>query len=173
MLTTPDFTTSESLASPNLITFTDVSIGVDNTLTNRKIYCRLANGNWLTTAGESTTIAYENWSYSDTSITLDLISQSTTSSVTVEWLNGSTVVYDKTELIEWDLYDYLFAFELIQSQTATPGIIQDSSYYSNFFQFITNLWASEASVTYGSDLYSSQAALNKNQNLINNSDLYF
>jgi hypothetical protein len=170
---TPNFSSSESIASPNLVTFTDTSTGSDGTITTRRIYIRLANGNWLTTAGESTTSAYESWSYSDSSIQLDLLTQSTTGSVTVEWYAGSTLTYTKTILMEWDLYDYLFAFELIQSQTATPKIIQDTNYYSNFFMFITNIWSSEAAVTYGDDLYSSQQCLNQNQLLIDNSDFYF
>lgn len=169
----PNFSSSESLAYPNLITFTDTSTGTNLSLTTRRIYCRLANGNYLTTAGESATSAYESWSYSDASIELDLLTQSTTASVTVEWYAGATLTYSKTILMEWDLYDYLFAFGLIQNQTSSPGIIQDQSYYSNFFAFITNIWNSEAAVTYGDDLYSSQGALNINQNMITNASKYF
>lgn len=173
MAIVPNFSSSESLSSPNLVTFTDTSTGSDGTLTTRRIYIRLANGNWLTTAGESTTEAYETWSYSNPTIQLDLLTQSTAANVTVNWYAGSTLTYTKTRLMLWDLYDYLFAFELIQSQTATPNIINDTNYYSNFFQLITNIWSAEAAVTYGDDLYSSQSALNSNQNLINNQQLYF
>lgn len=170
---TPNFSSSESLSTLANVTFLDTSTGSDAGLTGRKIFCRLANGNWLTTAGESTTSASEDWAIGDTSITLALLTQSTTSSVTVQWLTGAVVTYTKTILTIWDLYDYVFAFELIQSQTATPGIIQDGNYYQNFFKFITNLWSAEAAVTYGDDLYSSQSALNVNQNLINNESMYF
>lgn len=173
MALTPNFSTSESLSDNNLVTFTDTSTGTDLTITTRRIYVRLANGNYLTTSGESTTSAYESWSYADSSIQLDLLTNSTTANVTVDWYAGATLTYTKTILCEWDLYDYLFAFELIQDQTANPGIIQDKNYYSNFFQFITNIWNSESAVTYGDDLYSSQAALDRNQNMINNSTLYF
>ena len=169
----PNFTTAESLATLANVTFTDTSTGSDGGLTSRRIYIRLANGNWLTTAGESTTEAYETWAIGDASITLALLSESTTGNVTVKWMTGSVATYTKTILQIWDLYDYLFAFELIQSQTATPGIIQDTNYYSNFFQFITNIWNAESAVVYGDDLYSSQGALNVNQNMINNQTLFF
>lgn len=172
-LTTPNFTSTQSISNPALITFVDSSIGVDATLTTRRIYVRLANGNWLNTAGESATIVYETWPYVDVSIVLDLLTKSTTSSVTVEWYSGAVLSYSTTILMEWDLYDYIFAYELLQSQTATPGIIQDSNYYSNFFKFLTNLWNSENAVTVGDDLYSSQSSLNKNQSLIDNTDFYF
>ena len=173
MALTPNFSSSESLSTLENVTFLDTSSGSDGTLTERRIYCRLANGNYLTTAGESTTSAYEVWDINDTSITLALLTQSTTSSVTVQWMTGSAVTYTKTILTIWDLYDYLFAFQLIQSQTATPTIISDSNYYSNFFKLITNIWNAESAVSYGNDLYSSQSSLNVNQNLINNSNLYF
>jgi len=170
---TPSFTSSESLASPNLVTFVDNSSGTDNAITNRRLFIRLANGNWLTEAGESTTSAYTNWVYTDPSITLNLLTQSTAANVTVQWFAGATLTYTKTIAMEWNLYDYLFAFELLQSQTATPTIISDTNYYSNFFMFLTNLFNSENAITMASDIYSSQSALNKNQNLINQQNLYF
>jgi len=173
MALTPNFSSSESLSTLANITFLDTSTGAYLTITTRRIYVRLANENWLTTASESTTSAYESWSYADSSITLGLLTESTTANVTVEWYAGATLTYTKTILTIWDLYDYVFAFELIQSQTATPGIIQDDNYYQNFFKFITNLWSAEAAVTYGDDLYSSQSALNVNQNMINNESNYF
>ncbi len=169
----PNFSTSESLSVLSNVTFIDTSTGSDNTLTERRIYIRLANGNWLTTSGESSTEAYETWNISNQSITLSLLGQSTTASVTVKWMTGSTPTYILTKLQEWDLYDYIFAFGLIQNQTAAPGIIQDTTYYSNFMKFITNIWGSEAAVDYGNDLYSSQSLLNANQNMINNSTFYF
>jgi len=173
-ITNANFTTSESLGTPSDITFVDSSVGSDNTLTVRKIYIRLANGNYLLSGGaETSTATAIDWPINDVSITLTLISQSTTASVRIDWLAGSTIVYTKTALQTWNLYDYLFGLELIQSQTATPTIIQDSNYYNNFFQFITNIFNSETANTYGNDLYSSQASLNRNQYLINNSDIFF
>lgn len=169
----PSFTSSESLYNNAAVTFTNTSTGSDSGLTARRIYVRLDNGNWLTTAGESTTEAYETWAIGDASITLSLLTGSTSADVTVKWMTGSTATYTVTQLETWDLYDYVFGLELLQGQTANPGRIQDQNYYSNFFQFITNIWNAETANTYGDDLYSSQGALNRNQNMINNSDYYF
>lgn len=173
MALSPNFSSSESLSVLPNVTFLDTSTGSDGGLTSREIFIRLANGNWLTTAGESTTEVSETWAIGDTSITLALLSQSTVANVTVNWYTGAVITYTKTILTIWDLYDYVFAFGLIQSQTATPTIISDTSYYSKFFEFITNLWCAEAAVLYGDDLYSSQACLNKNQLLITNANDYF
>lgn len=174
-LTTPDFSSTQSLASPNLITFNDTSIGSDGTITVRKIEIRLANGNWLTTAGESTTQAFQTWNYSDTSIQLNLLSRSTTASVTVGWYVGAATVplYTKTEVMEWDLQDFLFLFELLQTQTSDPNILQDADYYSNFIKMIVNLFNSENATDPMDDLYSSQGALDKNYYMIQNESIFF
>ena len=169
----PNFSTSESLSTLENVTFLDTSTGSDVGLTSRRISVLLANGNYLTAAGESTTIAYITWPIADLSLVVDLLTSSTTARVTVDWLTGSTVTYTKTLLQEWDLYDYVFAFQQGSNMTANPGIIQDQNYYSNFFAFITNIWNSENAVEVGDDLYSSQGALDVNQNMINNSSLYF
>lgn len=170
----PSFSTAESLSVLENVTFTDTSTGSDVGLTGRTIEIRLANGNWLDTSGESTTQVLIAWAIGDLSTTLALLTNSTTASVTVRWMTGSTVTYAVSNQLEtWDLYDYDFGLELIQSQTATPGIVQDTNYYSNFFMFITNIWNAEKANTYGDDLYSSQSALDRNLNLMNNSDYYF
>lgn len=172
-LTTPNFTAVEGLYLLDRVTFTDTSVGSDAGLTSRRITIRLANGNWLTTAGQSTTEVYETWAIGDVATTLSLLRQSTTANVTIDWMTGSTVTYTKTTLTEWDLYDYVFAYGQLSNQTASPKIIQDQNYYSNFFAFITNIWNSENAVLVGDDLYSSQEALDVNQEMITNENDYF
>lgn len=170
----PNFTAQESLSSNNLVTFTDTSTGTDLSLTNRKIYVRLANGNWLTAGGvQSPTSAYMDWSYSDASTTIDLLTNSTTANVTVEWYAGSALTYTKTILIEWDLYDYVFLFGLLSAQTSFPAVNANQGYWPNSFYMVTNLFQSEQAVELMDDLYSSQAALDRNQWLINNQNDYF
>lgn len=170
----PNFTAQESLSSNNLVTFTDTSTGTDLSLTNRRIYVRLANGNWLTTGGvQSTTSAYMDWSYSDVSTIIDLLTNSTTANVTVEWYAGSTLTYTKTILIEWDLYDYLFLYNLLSAQTSSPSVNANQGYWPNSWLMCTNLFESEQAVELMDDLYSSQAALDRNQALINKENLFF
>lgn len=169
-----DFSSSESLSILSNVQFLDISTGSDLSLTERRIYCRLANGNWLLANGvQSTTEAYTSWPIANASITISLLTESTSASVRVDWLTGATVTYTKTHAQEWNLYDYVFGFGLLQNQTASPSIIQDTNYYSNFFKFITNIWNSENAIFAADDIYSSQSSLNVNQNMINNAQLYF
>jgi len=170
---TPNFSSAESLATPANVTFTDTSTGTDGGLTSRRLYIVLSTGKYLTTSGESTAAAYETWAIGDATITLALLNRSTAASVTVQWLTGTSVTYTKTIAMGWDLYDYLFAFELLQSQTATPTIVSDTNYYSNFFMYLTNIFNAENAITVASDTFSSQSSLNKNYNLSTNSTKYF
>lgn len=173
-ITTPNFTATQSISSNNLITFTDTSVGSDVGLTSRRIYCRLANGNWLTTGGvESTTEAYTAWAIGDTSTTIDLLVQSTVSNVRVDWMTGSAATYTKTILTIWDLYDYVFLFSQLSTQTSSPARTDTQGYWPNSFQMVTNLFQAESAVTYMDDLYSSAGALARNLNFINNENIYF
>lgn len=170
MSLTVNFTSSESLSSPELITFTDISTGSDLSITGRRIYVQLYDGSYLPSGGNTD---YISWSYSDGSIEVDLLTKSTTANVRVDWMAGSTVAYTKTILTEWDLFDYLFLFGLLSSQTSSPAVSSNTGYYPNSFKMITNLFQSESAVNDMDDLYSSQAALDRNQLFINNENLYF
>lgn len=173
-LTTPSFTASESLANPDLITLTDDSAGSDATLTTRRVYFHLPNGNWLNTAGESTTIVYETWPYADVSITLDILGGITRAmDITVEWYDNSTLKYSLTTAFYFNLFDILFGLQVLQGNTSAPDQIQDTNFFFNLIQFIVNVNCEEWAITYGSDIYSSQNAANKNLVMINNEGDFF
>lgn len=168
------FTATESLADPNLITFEDTSTGTDLTITVRRIYVQLANGNWVDEDGnESTTETYIEWDYADDTIQLSLITKSTAADIEVKWMAGSTEVYSESEEYGFNLYDYLAGLQLLQGNTSAPEQVQDTNYYSNMQQFIVNLWNEEAAIEIGNDIYSSQGAMNRNQLMIQNDDFYF
>jgi hypothetical protein len=173
MSLTPNFSGSQSLAYNNLITLTDTSTGSDNTITTRRVYIRTAQNTYLTTSGESTTSAYDSWNYADSSIQLNVLTASTAPEITVEWYAGSTLTYTKTIAFDFNLYDYVFAIGKLSDQTGNPLVLGDTNYYQSFIQFIVNLTNSENAITYASDIYSAQGALNQNQQMINNESFYF
>lgn len=169
----PAFSATQSLGYNDLITFTDDSTGADATITERRIYVQLANGNYLTTAGESTVEVYTLWDYADLTTQLSLLSEATAPSIRVDWLAGSTVVYTVTTTFDFNLQDYIYAYGLLQYQTSNPRIIQDKDYYFNFIQFIVNLFNSENAITIGGDIFSAQGALDRNQFMMQEEQLYF
>lgn len=171
---TPNFSTSESLSSNNLITFVDSSTGSDISLTSRRVAILLANGKWLDTGGsESTTIVYHTWDIGDTSVELNLLTKSTVGNVTVDWMTGATATYTKTILCEWDLYDYCFLFGLLSAQTSYPARTDNQGYWQDSFKMITNLFQSEQAVELMDDLYSSSAALDRNYYMITHQNNFF
>lgn len=166
------FTVTESLGIPEQITLVDTSTSPDPGITVRRISIRLANGNWLTTSGESSTIAYESWPIADSSITLSILSRSTSCTITVDWMTNSTITGTAEEYVSFVEFDYQFAYNLIGDQTSDPSVIQDNNYYSNFSAFIVNLFCAETAIVY-EDIYSSQSSLNRNQQMINNENYNF
>ena len=172
-MATYQFSASESIGVPAQITVTDTTTSPDGGLTERRIFMRLANGNWLTENGESETVAYVTWSISDISKTLSVLTQSTAMGMTVQWMTGSTITGEITDSIAFVEYDYLFAYDLIGSETSSPGIVQDNNYYSNFIAFIVNLFNGENAVLTGSDIWSSQQQLNKNYVMEQNENDFF
>lgn len=170
-LSDPNFTATQSLAYNNLITLSDTSIGIDLTLTNRRVYILTATGSYLVPSG--TTTNYFDWSYANSQIQVDVLTQSTAPQITVEWYAGSTLMYTKTITFDFDLGDYVFMLGILASQTSSPGVLQDSNYYNSSIQFIVNLFNSENAIEYGDDIWSAQGALNANQKLIENESFYF
>lgn len=173
MAFSPAFTATESLANPNLITFVDTSTGEDLTLTNRRIYVRIANGNWLTASGESTTIAYTDWMFTDNSTVVPLLTQTTSPSIRVDWLAGDTVLYSTTEEFCFNLYDYLFGLQVLQGNTSSPDQVQDSAYWNSLIQFVVNIFNEESAIEFGGDIFSSQGAATRNLVFINNENYLF
>ena len=79
----PNFTASQYSGTPSVITLTDTSTGSDGTIAKRRVYLLQANGTFLVPAG--TTTEYIEWDLVDVSIALDVLSQDSALSITVQW----------------------------------------------------------------------------------------
>jgi hypothetical protein len=168
---TADFTTVESLAFPNQVTLTDISTGSDPSITVRWVFFQLADGTYLVEDG--TTTDYEIWPLADTSKTFDILSRSQDINITVQWLNGTTVVTQKLILNGLDLYDYLFGYEKVQILTSKPKLFDDVNFYNSMVRLDVNLFCEGIAITIGDDLYSAQQCLNRNYDLIQNQMVFF
>lgn len=172
-ITNASFSVTESLAYPQQITLTDTSTGSDAGLTSRRITILLANGNWLTEDGESETEAYTTWPIGDTSITLDILEQSTAADITVGWYTNSTRTYVAQDEFCFNLFDYITGLQLLQGNTSAPDQVTDTTFYMNMIQYIVNIFNEENAIEYGADIYSSQGAMNRNNLFITNQAFYF
>lgn len=172
-ITTPNFSVTQADSDPSYATFTDTSIGSDVALTERRIYVRLANGNYLTSAGESTTEAYEVWAIGDVTKTYSFLPRSEAPLITVNWMTGATVSYTKAATACFDFADYIFALGLTMAQVANNNITQDNDWYANKMKLLVNIKDAENAILYISDTTLAQNALDRNYNMISKQQDFF
>lgn len=167
-----DFSVTQSIASPNELTFTDLSVGSDATITGRRIYITTAQGNYLVVSGNTNN--YSNWPLPlATAIVLAVLSQATSPTIKVDWLAGGTVVYTKTKTFAFNIQLYLALYGLTQNQISAPGIVQDNNYYWNKIQLMVNTKDSEDAITYAGDVFNSQNSADRGTHMVLNSNLFF
>lgn len=171
MALTPSFAVSQSGTTPSIVTVTDDSGGSDAAISARRIYVSNSSGDYLT-GGSG--VDYTVWPLVNTSISLDILETDLAVEIRVDWVNSSgTVLYTETNSYCLAQYAKNFLYEIVQSQGLTPGVVQDTSYFSNLAQMWANLRGAINAVEVASDLSASQASLNRCINYENNEAFFF
>ena len=169
---TPNFSISQSSGTPNIITATDTSVGSDVAITQRRIFLLQANGEYLVESG--TTTDYEEWAYAQSSISLDVLTQDTALSVTVQWLDVSNVVlYTKTIAFNFTAYNETFYYGLTQDLVANPSLYASKEWFENKMLLRVYIDSADQSISFASDVYSAQFCNQLATNLVTNADFYF
>lgn len=172
MALTPNFATSQVIGSPSIVVLEDTSTGSDVAITQRRVYLQTAAGTYLVPAGTSTD--YIAWSYASATKSIDALSKDYAISITVQWLNvADAVLYTKTILVDLTLYSEQFAFNLCQTESSNPSILQDDNYLMNALRLRLNIDNSQNAVDIGGNIYIAQAALDKANYLIQNQQFFF
>jgi hypothetical protein len=168
----PNFTASQYSGTPSVITLTDTSTGSDVTIASRRVYLLQANGTFLVPAG--TTTDYIVWDLVDTSISLDVLSQDTALSITVQWMSGiDTVVTSKTISFAFTAYNETFYYGLTESQVANSNLSASTNWYQTKLVLRVELDSADQAITFASDIYSAQAALNRATYISTNQAYFF
>ena len=168
----PNFTASQYSGTPSVITLTDTSTGSDVTIASRRVYLLQANGTFLVPAG--TTTDYIVWDLVDTSIDLDVLSQDTALSITVQWMSGiQTVVTSKTISFAFTAYNETFYYGLTESQVANSNLSASTNWYQTKLVLRVELDSADQAITFASDIYSAQAALNRATYISTNQSYFF
>jgi len=171
---TPNFSVSQLAGSPSQFTITDTSSGSDSGITVRWLYLLQADGTYLVPEGNAED--YIVWNYAEPSITLDLLSQDTALSVTVDWLDVTDVVlYTKTIAFGFDAFGQNFFYSLSDGQVpiTNPPLALSQDYYQNKLQFLCYLKSAEQAITYASDITKAQSCYDLDQWMQNNqADLF-
>jgi hypothetical protein len=168
----PNFTASQYSGTPSVITLTDTSTGSDVTIASRRVYLLQANGTFLVPAG--TTTDYIVWDLVDTSIDLDVLSQDSALSITVQWMSGiQTVVTSKTISFAFTAYNETFYYGLTESQVANSNLSASTNWYQTKLVLRVELDSADQAITFASDIYSAQAALNRATYISTNQAYFF
>jgi hypothetical protein len=171
MALTPNFTASQNYGTPNIITLTDTSTGSDVSITKRRVYLLQSDGQYLVPDGTNTD--YIDWSISDTSINLNVLTQDSALSVTVQWLTSSNVVVVyKTQAFAFTAYNETFYYGLTESQVANANLTASTNWYQTKMILRVELDSAYQAIAFASDIFSAQAALNR-ATYINTNQSYF
>ena len=178
MAITANFSASQNSGTPNIITLTDTSTGSDTSITKRRIYLLKADGTYLVPSG--TTTSYIVWDITNVNtrepltISLDVLSQDTALSITVQWLNSSdTVVESKTISFAFTGYNETFYYGLTQNQVSNPELVSATGWYQNKMILRVELDSATQAIVFASDIYSAQACLDRATYISQNSNYFF
>jgi len=168
----PSFTASQNSGTPNLIFLTDTSTGSDVTITKRRIYLLQSDGTYLVPTG--TTTNYIEWALVDTTISLNVLIQDTALSITVQWLSAANVVVaNKTTSFAFTAYNETFYYGLTESQVANANLTASTNWYQTKMILRVELDSAYQAISFASDIFSAQAALNRATFISTNQSYFF
>jgi hypothetical protein len=168
----PNFTASQNSGTPNLIFLTDTSTGSDGTITKRRIYLLQSNGTYLVPAG--TVTDYIEWALVDVTTSLNVLIQDTALSITVQWLTSvNVVVANKTTSFAFTAYNETFYYGLTESQVANANLTASTNWYQTKMILRVELDSAYQAISFASDIFSAQAALNRATFISTNQSYFF
>lgn len=178
MSLTQSFSTSQTLGQETKITLTDTSTGTDVTVVSRRVILTDNKGLYYNEDNlfGTTTAVYSTWSDfpTTTTVTLTVLNRDRTFNVRVNWvdIDGNTVV---TYLLlrEFTLYAKQCYFNLIKAQTAVEKLRENANYYQKLIKLLVSIKEAEDSVDSLIDISSSQAALNRAKQVVDNPSYFY
>lgn len=171
-ITTPAFSSSRIIGQPSVIVLQDDSVGSDTDVVERRVYLAKADNTYL--APEGTATDYVVWQAAADQLAVEVLDRDYCLRVTVLWCNAAgTALYTASKLLLFTPYLNRFYYDLTQTQSGTPNIVNDVTYYLSKIKLACALDESTNAVSEGDDHYSAQAALDRGQHLIDHQTLYF
>lgn len=166
---TPNFSVSQTLGLPNIITFTDTSTGGDVAITERRIYLLKADGTYI-----KSTRNYWLWGIGDDTMDIDAINRDYGLSITVQWCDvAGDPLYEKTYAVDFIAYVSNFLNELTQQETALPSIQFTVDYFQQKGHLQTLVDDANQAIALGADYKKAQVFLDQSYYIINNQTRFF
>lgn len=168
----PNFTVAQTPQNPAIVVIADTSTGTPTTpIVSKRIYVKDYLGNYIVPAGVNTN--YIEWDIVDNPLTLNLLTQDVAVNIKVEWLDSLDVEYELDNNYCFSEFNKQFLYYLIQLQSMTYNIIQDTNYWGNVSTFWINVIGAVNSVEIGNDIYASQVCLNRATFMAQNQSNFF
>lgn len=169
---TQNFTVASNITTPSKMTLTDTSVGADGNITGRVVYIQTYDVTYLKPTGNSGNGI--NWTLpSGSSITIDCMDKDYALNITVNWVGGSTILYTKTILAEFNAYARTYRYKLLKAIAANPTQIDNANFFNVFSSITTYIDGANEAVSLGSDITLAQLCNDKAKFLIDNPGLAF
>lgn len=149
------------------IILTDTSTGSDGNISSRSIA--------LYTAANVLLVPPISWAYpSPNPITINPLTTDIALNIIVTWLSaGGAVLYTASQIAAFTGFGENFNYNLIQTETSSPGILQDVN-YQNYVSTLNNyLTNAVKAISIGQSIGNAQAMILKENALVTNSNLYY
>ena len=167
-----DFSASQTVGLPSIITLTDESTGSDPAISTRRVYFTTGYNTFLTPSGSATD--YILWPLSNSSQNFDVLDKDYSLNIVVFYVNSSgSTLYTASHMYGFTLYNEQFLYDLTQSQTAEYQIIQDQSYYVNKETMRVEVDSGNQAITLASDIAGAQSCYDRATNYRTNQQFYF
>ena len=167
-----NFSVSSNITTPSVITLTDTSSGTDGSITGRYVYVQTHDGTYLTPTGNSGNGI--NWTLpSGATINIDCMDKDYALNITVFWIGGSTILYQKTILAEFNAYARTFRAKLFKSIATNPKQLDNANFFNVYSNITTYIDGANEAVELMGDITLAQLANNKAKFYIDNPSLAF
>jgi hypothetical protein len=167
----PSFSVSQGVDVTSFI-ITDTSTGSDSSISSRQVFLTKSDGTYLVPSGTSTN--YITWSIGATTLTvLGVLNVDYCLNITVNWLNSSgTILYTTSQIYCFTGNSETFYYSLTTTQASNPRVVNNADWYNNKLQLRVEIDSATQALGY-SDQTSAQQCLNRAQDMITNSTLFF
>lgn len=167
-----NFTASQNITDPSVVTLTDTSTGTDAAITGRVVYIQTYDDSYLTPTGNSGNGI--NWTLpSGSSIDIDCIDKDYALNITVNWVGGSTILYTKTILFNLNAYSRIYRYKLYKAIAANPRQIDNANFFNVLSNLTTYIDGANEAVELGDDITLGQLCNDKAKFYIDNPSLAF
>jgi hypothetical protein len=172
-MATPNFTVTQNSGTPSYLNFTDTSVSLVG-VAARRIYLLQSDGTYLVPSGNSTD--YILWAYASSTISLDVLTQDTALTITVDWVDsGGTALYTKEVAYGFSAYAETFYYNLTQGEVpiTNPSVVLSTNYFQNKMLLRVFIDSAAQAISFASDVYSAQNSYDSATFLMNNANFNF